>query len=57
MTAEEDRLIAFLVGETDRAPKPADYRVPQFTERRPKKKKQKAPKAQVRDTIRVRESS
>ena len=28
MTAEEDRLIAFLVGETDRVPKPADYRVP-----------------------------
>jgi hypothetical protein len=28
MTAEEDRLVAFLVGETDRAPRPADYRVP-----------------------------
>ena len=28
MTAEEDRLIAFLVGETGRAPRPADYRVP-----------------------------
>ena len=28
MTAEEDRLVAFLVGETDRAPRPADYRAP-----------------------------
>ena len=28
MTAEEDRLIAFLVGEADRAPKPAANRVP-----------------------------
>jgi hypothetical protein len=41
MTAEEDRLIAFLVGETDRAPKPDVYRVPHFKQRRPRKNRAK----------------
>ncbi len=42
MTAEEDRLIAFLVGETDRAPRPADYRVPrQPLPRTPRKRVRK----------------
>ena len=71
MTAEEDRLIAFLVGEINRAPKPVAGRVSFKTRRSRKNRNRKtqvhwsatAPNhppttplaSRTRDTIRVRE--